>query len=190
MARRTASLRSSSTCSPPWHSRFLSAKSIAPQDRRDGKRQEGFFAPAHSAWRPASPGTIRYGPGMRSHDYGGDVLAAGRRKRPQIPQLEAEYGLVVEDIEGRFCGAGVACDKGAVPLEDRPATRRVCPLTPAGFMPDGRPATLVRPATAGPPVPARPTRTASGSVAAPPAPGPGGRGPPHPRRGAGAAAPR
>lgn len=112
-------------------------------------------------------GTIRYGPGMRSHDYGGDVLAAGRRRRPQIPQVEAEPGLVVEDIEGRFCGAVVACDKGAVTLEDRHGKRRVFPLNPAAFRFEGRPVTLVRPAAAGPPVPARPTRTASGSVAAP-----------------------
>jgi Protein of unknown function (DUF3097) len=115
----------------------------------------------------AAPGTIRYGPGMRSHDYGGDVLAARRRQRPQVPQLEAERGLVVEDIEGRFCGAVVGCDKGAVTLEDRHGKRRVFPLNPAAFMLDGRPVTLVRPAAAGPPVPARPTRTASGSVAAP-----------------------
>jgi hypothetical protein len=114
-------------------------------------------------------GTIRYGPGMRSHDYGGDVLAAGRRRRPQIPHVEAESGLVVEDIEGRFCGAVVACDKGAVTLEDRHGKRRVFPLNPAAFLFEGRPVTLVRPATAGPPVPSRPTRTASGSVAAPPA---------------------
>ena len=104
---------------------------------------------------------------MRSHDYGGDVLAAGRRRRPQIPQLEAEPGLVVEDIEGRFCGAVVGCDKGAVTLEDRRGRRRVFPLNPAAFLFEGRPVTLVRPATAGPPAPARPTRTASGSVAAP-----------------------
>jgi hypothetical protein len=104
---------------------------------------------------------------MRSHEYGGDVLAAGRRRRPQIPQLEAESGLVVEDIEGRFCGAVVGCDKGAVTLEDRHGKRRVFPLNPAAFMVDGRPVTLVRPVTAGPPAPPRHTRTASGSVAAP-----------------------
>jgi len=114
--------------------------------KRDSSR-----GPAPRGVRPG-PGTIRYGPGMRSHDYGGDVLAAGRRQRRQIPQLEAEYGLVVEDIEGRFCGAVVACDKGAVTLEDRHGKRRVFPLNPAAFMVDGRPVTLVRPAAAGPPV--------------------------------------
>jgi hypothetical protein len=118
------------------------------------------------AFRPPV-GTIRYGPGMRSQDYSGDVLAAGRRRRPEVPQVEAEFGLVVEDLEGRFCGAVVGCDKGAVTLEDRHGKRRVFPLNPAAFLLEGRPVTLVRPAAARPPAPARPTRTASGSVAAP-----------------------
>gem|GEM_PF-2663384 len=91
------------------------------------------------------------------------MLAAGRRRRPQIPQVEAQFGLVVEDLEGRFCGAVVGCDKGAVTLEDRYGKRRVFPLNPAAFLLEGRPVTLIRPATARPPVPARPTRTASGS---------------------------
>jgi hypothetical protein len=104
---------------------------------------------------------------MRSQDYSGDVLAASRRQRPPVPQLEAEFGLVVEDLEGRFCGAVVGCDKGAVTLEDRHGKRRVFPLNPAAFLLEGRPVTLVRPTTAAPPAPARPTRTASGSVAAP-----------------------
>lgn len=106
---------------------------------------------------------------MRSHEYGADVLAAGRRNRarPPVPQVEAERGLVVEDAEGRFCGAVVGCDKAAVTLEDRHGKRRVFPLTPAAFLFEGRPVTLVRPAAAAPPVPSAPGRTASGSVAAP-----------------------
>jgi hypothetical protein len=82
--------------------------------------------------------------------------------------VEAERGLVVEDVEGRFCGAVVGCDKGAVTLEDRHGKRRVFPLDPAAFLLDGRPVTLVRPAAAAPAAPpAPPARTASGSVAAP-----------------------
>jgi hypothetical protein len=106
---------------------------------------------------------------VRSHDYGSDVLAAGRRRRGRapVPQVEAERGLVVEDAEGRFCGAVVGCDKAAVTLEDRHGKRRVFPLSPAAFLLEGRPVTLVRPAAAAPPVPSAPTRTASGSVAAP-----------------------
>ncbi|HYZ56517.1 MAG TPA: DUF3097 domain-containing protein [Streptosporangiaceae bacterium] len=106
---------------------------------------------------------------MRSHDYGSDVLATGRRRpgRRQVPQVEAAHGLVVEDAEGKFCGAVVGCDKAAVTLEDRHGKRRVFPLNPAAFLLEGKPVTLVRPAAAAPPVPAAPARTASGSVAAP-----------------------
>lgn len=106
---------------------------------------------------------------MRSHDYGSDVLAAGWRRpgRRQAPQVEAAHGLVVEDAEGRFCGAVVSCDKAAVTLEDRHGKQRVFPLNPAAFLLEGKPVTLVRPAAAAPPVPSASARTASGSVAAP-----------------------
>jgi len=103
---------------------------------------------------------------MRSQEYGSDVLAAGpRRRRPPVPQLEAAHGLVVEDAEGRFCGAVVSCDKAAVTLEDRHGRQRVFPLAPAAFLFEGKPVTLVRPVPAAAPPAA--TRTASGSVAAP-----------------------
>ena len=110
---------------------------------------------------------------MRSRPYDTDVLAAGKfagpgRRRPgprEVPKVEAERGLVVEDSEGRFCGAVVGYDKGAVTLEDRHGKRRVFPLTPAAFLLEGKPVTLVPPAPAK--APARPARTASGSVAAP-----------------------
>ena len=95
--------------------------------------------------------------------------------------MEAERGLVVEDSEGRFCGAVVSYEKGAVTLEDRHGRRRVFPLAPAAFLLNGRPVTLVPPTPAagagGPGGPAgpgggngavRPGRTASGSVAPPP----------------------
>jgi len=103
--------------------------------------------------------------------YGADVLATGQpgglaRRRPgqrEVPQVEAEPGLVVEDADGRFCGAVVAWDKGAVTLEDRHGRRRVFPLTPGAFLLDGQPVTLVRPA----PAASAPARTASGSVAPP-----------------------
>jgi hypothetical protein len=108
---------------------------------------------------------------VRSRQYGSDVLADGqsgrpgrRRARREVPEVEAERGLVVEDSGGRFCGAVVGYEKGAVTLEDRHGKRRVFPLAPAAFLLDGQPVTLVPPA----PAPAdRPTRTASGSVAAP-----------------------
>ncbi len=108
---------------------------------------------------------------MWSRQYGSDVLADGqsgrlgrRRARREVPEVEAERGLVVEDSEGRFCGAVVGYEKGAVTLEDRHGKRRVFPLAPAAFLLDGQPVTLVPPA----PAPAaRPARTASGSVAPP-----------------------
>ena len=109
---------------------------------------------------------------MRSRQYGADVLAAeelSRRRNPgpgrrEVPKVEAERGLVVEDSEGRFCGAVVGYEKGAVTLEDRHGKRRVFPLAPAAFLLEGQPVTLVPPAPA---QPAQPARTASGSVAAP-----------------------
>jgi Protein of unknown function (DUF3097) len=103
---------------------------------------------------------------VRSRRYDTDVLATGRRRPGQreVPKVEAERGLVVEDSQGRFCGAVVGYEKGAVLLEDRHGRRRVFPLTPAAFLLDGKPVTLVPPA---PVKPAGPTRTASGSVAAP-----------------------
>ena len=108
---------------------------------------------------------------MRSRRYDTDVLAIGLtgsgRRRPgqrEVPKVEAERGLVVEDSRGRFCGAVVGYEKGAVLLEDRHGKRRVFPLTPAAFLLDGKPVTLVPPA---PVKPAASARTASGSVAAP-----------------------
>ncbi len=98
-------------------------------------------------------------PGM----YGQDVLSGDWRRpgRGKIPQVPAERDLVVEDAEGRFCGAVVACDKEAVTLEDRFGRRRVFPLAPAAFLLEGKPVTLVRPSEA----PRGQRRSASGSIA-------------------------
>jgi hypothetical protein len=82
-----------------------------------------------------------------------------------VLEVEAERGLVVEDSEGRFCGAVAGYEKGAVTLEDRHGKRRVFPLAPGAFLLDGQPVTLVPPASA---LAARQARTASGSVAPPP----------------------
>ncbi len=112
---------------------------------------------------------------MWRRQYGADPLAAGQpgrlaRRRPgqgEVPQVEAEPGLVVEDSEGRFCGAVVAWEKGAVTLEDRHGRRRVFPLAPGAFLLDGQPVTLVRPASPDGAAGSAPARTASGSVAPP-----------------------
>jgi hypothetical protein len=96
---------------------------------------------------------------VRSHDYGRDVL--GTPKRRKVPEIPAEPGLVVEDPASGFCGAVVKFEYGQVVLEDRHGRHRLFPLNPAGFLLDGRPVTLVKPA----PQPQQQARvSASGSV--------------------------
>jgi Protein of unknown function (DUF3097) len=107
---------------------------------------------------------------VRSRQYGPDVLSAGRWRPGQrpLPRVAAEYGLVVEDAAGEFCGAVVRCEKDAVTLEDARGLQRVFPLSADAFLLEGKRVMLVRPAqdtaqdAAG-----RTARTASGSVAAP-----------------------
>jgi len=102
---------------------------------------------------------------VRSMRYDRDVLAAPKRPQPpEVPPVPAEYGLVVEDSAGEFCGAVVGWEKDAVTLEDARGRRREFPLRGAPFLLEGKPVRLVRPAA---PRPAAPDRTASGSVAAP-----------------------
>ena len=78
-----------------------------------------------------------------SRQYGADVLAAENelsRRRPsqrEVPKVAAERGLVVEDFEGRFCGAIVAIEAGLVTLEDRFGKRRVFPLPGRNIRPAG-----------------------------------------------------
>ena len=105
-------------------------------------------------------------PSVRSRLYAKDVLAPElRRPKPgqrPVPEVEAEQGLVIEDFEGRFCGAVVAFEKDSVTLEDRHGKRRAFPL-PGRFLLDGERVTLIRPKAQA----AGPRRTASGSGAAP-----------------------
>lgn len=81
-----------------------------------------------------------------------------------MPEVAAEFDLVVEDADSGFCGAVVGFESGAVVLEDRHGRRRNFPLLPAAFLLDGETVTLRRPAP-GPAAPAARRRTASGSVA-------------------------
>ena len=103
---------------------------------------------------------------MRSKRYEADVLAATSksRQRPAFPVVAVEPGMVVEDRAGQFCGAVVGWEKDAVLLEDRYGKQRALPFGPGGFLLEGNPVTLTRPAPARS---ARADRTASGSVAAP-----------------------
>ncbi len=100
--------------------------------------------------------------------YGRDVLATPAAK-PQLPEVAAEIGLVVEDVETGWCGAVVRTEKSGgihlVVLEDRRGRVRSFPLGP-GFWVDGAPVRLVPPRPAGStPVPPGRLRSASGSVA-------------------------
>ena len=105
---------------------------------------------------------------MRSRQYGdrrydNDVLSAPSRRPAPPPRIPAEPGLVVEDGTGEFCGAVVGCEKDAVTLEDRFGKRRVFPLT-GTFLLEGKRVALARPVAE---QRSAPSRTASGSIAAP-----------------------
>jgi hypothetical protein len=101
-----------------------------------------------------------------AHDrYGSDVLAGDwhRPARGRSVDQPAELGLVVEDVTTGWCGeiVSVDADLGTVDLEDRRGVRKTFRLGP-GFWLDGKPVALIASAKT---VPARSTRTASGSVA-------------------------
>ncbi|MFJ9389683.1 DUF3097 domain-containing protein [Nocardioides sp. NPDC101246] len=101
-----------------------------------------------------------------SDRYGSDVLA-GDWKKPKhgrAVETPAEIGAVVEEIETDFVGEIVRIDRDlhTLTLEDRHGKRRTFPLGP-GFWLEGKPVILTPPVTRT--APAKPTRTASGSVA-------------------------
>jgi hypothetical protein len=94
-----------------------------------------------------------------------DLIPPWKRPKPVV-SVEAVADLVVEEVETGFCGAVVRVEKTpagfTVTLEDRHRKHRVFPLGP-GFLIDGAPVVLVRPA---PRAGTGPTRTtASGSIA-------------------------
>jgi hypothetical protein len=101
--------------------------------------------------------------------YGDDVLSGDWRKRRSVPEIDADPGVVVEDVESGFCGAVVGFETGAVVLEDRHGRRRNFPLLPATFLHEGVLVSLRRPAPAAA-APPRARRTASGSIAVAQAP--------------------
>ncbi|MEU0313452.1 DUF3097 domain-containing protein [Nocardioides sp. NPDC006273] len=101
-----------------------------------------------------------------SDRYGSDVLAGDWRKPKHGRAVEtpAELGAVVEEVETDFVGEIVRIDRDlhTLTLEDRKGKRRTFPLGP-GFWLEGKPVILTPPVTRT--APAKPTRTASGSVA-------------------------
>ncbi|GED97822.1 DUF3097 domain-containing protein [Gordonia crocea] len=102
---------------------------------------------------------------MTDDPYGRDILAAPRRRGPQVPEVEAAKGLVVEDAASGYCGAVVGFEKSYdglfVRLEDRHGATRIFAMRPSAFLIDGKTVTLVRPRAAAPAPTAQ--RTASGS---------------------------
>ncbi len=95
---------------------------------------------------------------MRSYD-GIDLSPP---KRPPLPEVAADRGLVLEEVLTGWVGAVVDSDRERVSLEDRHGKVRVFPL--GVFLLDGKPVNVVR--TRGS-APQADTRTASGSRAVP-----------------------
>ncbi|MFG2285406.1 DUF3097 domain-containing protein [Streptomyces sp. NPDC048595] len=105
---------------------------------------------------------------MQSKRYRPDLTPPWKTQRP-APEVPADPDLVVEEVTTGFCGAVIRCEKTAegptVTLEDRFGKHRVFPMTPRGFLLEGKVVTLVRPQHR--PAPGGPARTASGSLAVP-----------------------
>lgn len=75
------------------------------------------------------------------------MLASHVQPRSKVPEVAAEPGLVVEEVESGFCGAVIGCERHVVHLEDRRGAVRLFPLG-HGFLVDGAPVTLIRPVVA------------------------------------------
>jgi hypothetical protein len=82
--------------------------------------------------------------------YGADVLSGDWHvpKNGRAREVEAEPGLVVEDVETGWCGAVIRVEKAGgmqvVHLEDRHGRSKGFPLGP-GFLLEGAPVILTRP---------------------------------------------
>jgi hypothetical protein len=104
---------------------------------------------------------------MSPDRYGADVLSTDWRapRRGRAVEIEADLGLVVEEVTTDWCGeiVRVERDLGTVVLEDRKGRQKTFELG-TGFLLEGVPVILRAPARR---APAAPTRTASGSVAVP-----------------------
>ena len=90
-----------------------------------------------------------------------DDFAAQQRGRT-YPDVVVEMGMLVEDRASHFCGDIVRWNAEGVTLQDRNDYVRHFTWKPGGFLIEGAPVTLVRPATA---KAATQRITASGSVA-------------------------
>jgi hypothetical protein len=95
--------------------------------------------------------------------YEGDILDEPARAKASAPTVAAAIGMVVEDRGSGFCGDIVKVTIEAVTLRDRKGNHRHFRWKQAGFLLEGKPVTLARPATQHE---RGPVFTASGSVAA------------------------
>jgi hypothetical protein len=100
--------------------------------------------------------------------YERDILDeyAEAQRPPTFPGVDVELGLVVEDRASGFCGDVVRWTAEAVTLRDRRDHVRHFAWKPGGFLLDGRPVTLRRPAGRRQASTAERRFTASGSVSA------------------------
>ena len=101
------------------------------------------------------------GPSSGAGPSGGLPGLTSHRPKTEIVTVEAEPGLVVEDVSGSFCGAVIRADVREVVLEDAAGRRRLFPMKPASFLFEGRLATLTPPRPRQSP---EQQRSASGSV--------------------------
>ncbi len=91
-----------------------------------------------------------------------DEFVAEQRRKPAYRDVTVEIGMVVEDRASNYCGDIVRWNVEAVTLRERGGHLRHFGWKPGGFLIDGVPVTLVRPATS---ATATQRVTASGSVA-------------------------
>jgi len=128
----------------------------------------------HPTARPHGGGEHAAYPSPVPDHYGSDVLASDWKVPPRgrSREVEAQTGLVVEDVETGWCGAVVRVEKAGgmhvVHLEDRRGRTKGFPLGP-GFLLDGAPVVLTAPKAAAraelAQAKAAASRTASGSRA-------------------------
>lgn len=94
----------------------------------------------------------------------GDILDdyAAMKRGPSYPDVVVEMGMLIEDRASHFCGDVVRWNAEGVTLQDRNDYIRHFTWKPGGFLIEGRPVTLVRPANS---TAATQRVTASGSIA-------------------------
>ncbi len=96
--------------------------------------------------------------------YSSDILDdfEAMRRGPVYPDVTVEMGMLVEDRASGFCGDVVRWSAEGVTLQERGGYVRHFTWKPGGFLIEGRPVTLVRPAKVST---ATQRITASGSIA-------------------------